>query len=119
MSDGHYRGEAWGRTYAGPTAVLQTQNATLVVTSRPVSLHDRGLFWAHGQEPRRFDAVVVKCPHCEPQMFAAWCARLINVDAPGSTSANLQSLGHTRCRRPIFPLDENVTFMPRATIYRR
>jgi hypothetical protein len=32
--------------------VLQAGGATLVVTSRPVSLHDRGLFWAHGQEPR-------------------------------------------------------------------
>ena len=108
-----------GLTHAGRTAVLQAGNATLVVTSRPVSLHDRGLFWAHGQEPRRFDAVVVKCPHCEPQMFAAWCARLVNVDAPGSTSANLHSLGHTRCARPIFPLDDEVPFMPVARIFRR
>jgi microcystin degradation protein MlrC len=119
LSDGHYQGEAWGASYAGSTAVLQTGNATLVVTSRPVSLHDRGLFWAHGQDPRRFDAVVVKCPHCEPQMFAQWCARLINVDAPGSTSANLQSLGHTRCPRPIFPLDAEVPFQPEARVYRR
>ncbi len=24
----------------------------------------------------------LKSPHCEPHMFAAWCAKLINVDAP-------------------------------------
>jgi microcystin degradation protein MlrC len=119
LSDGEYRGEAGGLAHAGRTAVLQAENATLIVTSRPVSLHDRGLFWAHGQEPRRFDAVVVKCPHCEPQMFAAWCARLINVDAPGSTSANLHGLGHTRCERPIFPLDEGVVFEPRARVFSR
>jgi microcystin degradation protein MlrC len=119
LSDGEYVGEAWGPSSAGRTAVLEAGNATLVVTSRPVSLHDRGLFWAHGQEPRRFDVVVVKCPHCEPQMFAEWCARLINVDAPGSTSANLPYLGHTRCARPIFPLDEGIVFEPVARLFQR
>src|SRR5262249_40599375 len=119
LGDGEYRGEAGGRTFAGRTAVLQAGNATLVVTSRPVSLHDRGLFWAHGQDPRRFDAVVVKCPHCQPHMFADWCARLINVDAPGSTTANLPTLGHTRCARPIFPLDDGVVFEPVARVFQR
>ena len=36
-------------------------------------------------------------------MYADWCARLINVDAPGSTSANLPTLGHTRCRPADLP----------------
>ncbi len=119
ISDGHYRGEAWGGSYAGPTAVLESEHATFVVTSRPVSLHDRGLFWSVGQEPRRFDAVVVKCPHCEPQMYKAWCSQLINVDIPGSTSANLKSLGHTLCERPIFPLDTDVTYERRVSLFQR
>lgn len=29
-------------------------------------------------------------------MYADWCARMVNVDAPGSSSANLSYLGHTR-----------------------
>ena len=99
--------------------MLDSGNFTLVVTSRPVSLFDRALFRAHGQEPSRFDLVVVKSPHCEPHMFADWCGLLINVDAPGSTSANLKSLGHTRCTCPIFPLDEEVVFHPKVEIYRR
>ena len=41
LSDGDYRGEAGGRTFAGRTALLQAGNATLVVTSRPVSLHEQ------------------------------------------------------------------------------
>jgi microcystin degradation protein MlrC len=84
-----------------------------------VNLFDRSLFWAHGQEPSRFDAVVVKSPHCQPHMFAEWAARVLNVDAPGATSANLPSLGHTQCRRPIFPLDDGVTFEPRVKVFRR
>jgi microcystin degradation protein MlrC len=119
LSDGEYHGEGGALTHSGPTAVLQAGSATIIATTRPVSLHDRGLFWAHGQEPRRFDAVVVKCPHCEPRMFRSWCARYLNVDAPGSTSANLHSLGHTRCARPIFPLDPGATFDPTPRVFRR
>jgi microcystin degradation protein MlrC len=120
LSDGHFRSESYGeKWYSGDTAVLQAENLTLIVTSRPVSLYDRSLFYAHGQDPRRFDAVIVKSPHCQPHMFADWCARLINVDAPGATSANLHSLGHTRCRRPIFPLDGDVSFTPEARVFRR
>lgn len=119
LSQGHYRGEAWGDSYAGPTAVLQAGTLTLVVTTRPVSLHDRGLFWSVGQDPRQFNAVVVKCPHCEPRMYADWCDQLINVDAPGATSANLPTLGHQKCLRPIFPLDPEVSFEPKTFIFCR
>jgi microcystin degradation protein MlrC len=89
------------------------------VGTRPVSLFDRSWFHANGQNPRHFDLVVVKSPHCEHHMFADWCAKLINVDAPGSTSANLKTLGHRNCARPIFPLDGVVDFMPVADVFRR
>jgi microcystin degradation protein MlrC len=120
LSDGDIVSESNGAVWrAGTSAVLQVGRHTVIATSRPVSLYDRSLFLAHGQDPRRFDAVVVKSPHCQPHMFADWAARVINVDAPGSTSANLKSLGHARCRRPIFPLDAAVSFRPHAEVYRR
>jgi microcystin degradation protein MlrC len=120
LSDGKFRSESFGWPWdSGDTAVLQSDNVTLVVGTRPVSLFDRSWFCANGQDPRRFDLVVVKSPHCEPHMFAAWCAKLINVDAPGSTSANLRSLGHTRCARPIFPLDDVSEFRPVAEVFHR
>ena len=90
-----------------------------MVGTRPVSLFDRSWFYANGQDPRRFDMVVVKSPHCEPHMFRSWCAKQIDVDAPGATSANLRSLGHQNCARPIFPLDEGVEFQPAADIFQR
>ena len=120
LSDGKFRSESFGWPWdSGDTAVLQAGNFTLVVGTRPVSLFDRSWFYANGQDPRHFDAVIVKSPHCEPQMFADWCAKLINVDAPGSTSANLRSLGHTRCARPIFPLDGAIDFHPVAQMFQR
>jgi len=120
LSDGKFCSESFGWHWdSGDTAVLDAENLTFVVGTRAVSLFDRAWFHAHGQDPRRFDLVIVKSPHCEPHMFAQWCARLINVDAPGSTSANVRSLGHKRCARPIFPLDAGVSFVPRADIFRR
>ena len=120
LSDGVIRSESFGsRWTAGPTAVLEWGRVVLVVTSRPVSLYDRALFLAHGQNPQRFELVVVKSPHCEPHMYSDWCGRLINVDGPGATSANLRSLGHVNCRRPIFPLDAVARFEPQASVFQR
>jgi microcystin degradation protein MlrC len=120
LSYGRFRSESHGGFCdSGRTAVLQSENITLVVTSKAVNLYDRSLFLAHGQDPAAFDAVVVKSPHCQPHMFERGAQLLLNVDAPGSTSANLQSLGHSRCARPVFPLDKDVTFTPKAKIFRR
>jgi microcystin degradation protein MlrC len=118
LSDGRFQSESHGEEWnAGRTAVLKSANFTLVVTSRAVSLYDRSLFLAHGQNPALFDAVVVKSPHCQPAFFDEGADHVINVDAPGSSSANLKSLGHRHCRRPIFPLDDNVIWLPEARIF--
>lgn len=120
LSDGRFRSESFGEQWlAGPVAVLEASNVTIVVSSRAVSLYDRSFFYAHGQDPKKFDAVVVKSPHCQPHMYAEWCAELILVDAPGSSSANLRYLGHQRCPRPIFPLDAHVTFNPQPQLFQR
>lgn len=120
LSDGLFRSEhARDLWNGGNTAVLEIGSIVVVVTTHPVSLFDRSLFYAHGQEPKYFDVVIVKSPHCEPHMFKAWAARYIDVDAPGATSADVKSLGHTRCARPMFPLDEHVSFEPKVKIFQR
>ena len=120
LSDGNFISESHGTTWtSGPTAVLETGALTLIVTSRPVSLYDRSLFYAHGQEPARFGAVVIKSPHIQPRFYADWATEVINVDAPGSTSANLPSLGHTRCARPMYPMEPDTAFRPETRVYSR
>jgi microcystin degradation protein MlrC len=104
---------------AGPTAVLTFGNTTVVVFSRTLSLFDRAMYYANGLDPRDFNLIVVKSPHTEYHMYDAWVEKNFNIDVPGSTSANLPTLGHTICVRPIFPLDENVAFTPHATLYSR
>ncbi len=115
LASGPYPFESWGNEQdGGDTAVLQSGRITVIVTSRPVYLFDRSLFLAHGRDPRHFDLVIVKSPHCQDRFFVEWAAANFNVDAPGSTSANLKSLGHRICQRPMYPLDEGVEFKPTA-----
>ncbi len=118
LSRGHAKLETMGLPlYAGPTAVLTFDNFTVVVFSRPESLFDRALYYSNGLDPVDFDLVVVKSPHTEFHMYDQWVTKNFNVDAPGSTSANVASLGHTLCARPIYPVEKDTTFTPKATTY--
>jgi microcystin degradation protein MlrC len=120
LSDGVHISESHGVPwYAGNTAVLEVGRHIVIVTSRAVSLYDRSLFLAHGQDPTRFNLIVQKSPHCQHRFFAAWVEKLIGVDAPGSTSANLPYLGHTRCARPMFPMERDAQFEPKVLLFQR
>jgi microcystin degradation protein MlrC len=121
LSDGQIRYEShgFGPADAGPTAVLEVGRHIVVATSRPVSHFDRALFLDHGQNPKNFDLVVQKSPHCPHYCFRDWAAQLIGVDVPGSTSASLPTLGHTICRRPMYPMELDTVFAPEVQFFSR
>lgn len=120
LSDGRARLETMKSALdAGPTAVLEFDNYTVVVFSRTLSLFDRAMYFSNGLDPKDFDLIVVKSPHTEHHMYDAWVDANFNVDVAGATSANLKSLGHTICARPMYPLDDGVEFKPVATVYSR
>lgn len=120
LSDGTARLETMKSPLnAGPTAVLEFENITLVVISNSVNLFDRAMYFSNGLHPIDFDLIVVKSPHTEYHMYDAWVAKNFNIDAPGATSANLKSLGHTICNRPMFPLDDEVDFVAAPSVYSR
>ncbi len=103
----------------GLTAVLTFDNVTMVVLSKPAFLMDRAFYYANGLDPVDFNLVVVKSPHTEFQMYDLWVTKNFNVDAPGSTSANVASLGHRQCARPIYPIEPDTNFVPHLAISRR
>lgn len=120
LSDGHMNSESHGEHwYAGPSAVLQAGPNTIVLTSRPVSLYDRTPFLSNGQDPAAFDMTIVKSPLCQPRFFNDGAQHVLNIDAPGSTSANVKGLGHTVARRPLYPIDDDFPYTPEPRIFRR
>ena len=108
-----------GPNDAGDVAVLLHQNYTIVAMTKSANLFDRSVFYVAGCDPKRYDLIVVKSPHCEKHMFVDWAERNFNIDAPGATSANVRGLGHTICKRPMYPLDPGIAFTPKAEIYSR
>jgi hypothetical protein len=52
-------------------------------------------------------------------MYDAWVDNNFNVDVPGATSANLPTLGHTICARPMYPMNPDAPFEPVAKLYTR
>ena len=123
---------AWcGQLGLEPTPEMYVANMVAVFREIKRTLRDDGTLWlnigdtffaggsttAYGQDPRQFDLVVVKSPHCQDRFFNDWAAANFNVDTPGSTSANLKTLGHKICRRPLYPIDDGVSFEPRVEVY--
>lgn len=120
LSRGRARLETMGLMMdGGPTAVLTFGNFTVVVLSKPAFLMDRAFYYANGLDPADFDLVVVKSPHTEFHMYDLWVTKNFNVDAPGSTSAHVASLGHRLCARPVYPIEADTNFVPRPVVYRR
>ncbi|MFO1194887.1 MAG: M81 family metallopeptidase [Rhodoferax sp.] len=120
LSDGQARLETMKTGLdAGPTAVLQFDNFTVVVFSKTLSLFDRAMYYANGLNPKDFDLTVVKSPHTEHHMYDAWVDNNFNIDVPGATSANLPTLGHTICARPMYPMEPDAPFEPVAKLYSR
>ncbi|MHA3980820.1 M81 family metallopeptidase [Halovulum sp. GXIMD14794] len=118
LSDGRYRMETWGVPEdAGPCAKLRAGNVTIIAHSKPVQLFDRSLFLAHGEHPQAHDINIVKSPHCQPQLYDDWADTVLSVDAIGATSAQVQTLGHAVCQRPLYPLDDIATFTPVVETY--
>ena len=117
LGDGEYTHEVTRMpAHAGPTAVLRHGNIRIIVISRAVFMMDRAIFLAHGLDPEAADIIVVKSPGAAVRYFT-FASRNYVLDIPGATSANLPSLGHRVCPRPMFPLDENVAFHPKVELY--
>ena len=120
ISDKPFMLEKWGFLQTpGLSAVLKSGNLTIVVTTNPVMQVDRSIYLINNLNPRDFHSIIVKSPHCEPEFYDDWVEDNFNVDAPGATSANLPTLGHENCKRPMYPMEQNTKFNPKVEFYSR
>lgn len=102
-----------------PIAVLKADNVTIVASTEGGILCDRWMYPELGQDPKKFDIIIVKLPHTPHEWYDAWAVRNMTIDVPGAASPNIKTLGHKFVPRPIYPLDEEMEFSPRVEVFSR
>ena len=100
-----------------PIAVLRTGNITIVAATQGGILCDRWMYPAVGQDPKTFDVIIQKLPHTPYEFYDEWAVRNMTIDVPGAASPNIKTLGHKIVRRPIYPLDEDMSYTPQVEIF--
>ena len=108
LSDGAFTTEFGYVVPPSRTAILTSGNLTLLVTQEAAPIVGRKVYQSQGHDPADYDLVVCKSPNGFRTHYQAIAARIVAVDVPGSTSANLKTLPYQHCVRPIFPLDDGV-----------
>ena len=103
----------------GPTAALQIGGITLVCVSKRKQCADPVFFEMHGLDIAGARTVVVKSRGHFRGGFDEFFApeRVIEVDTPGLTSPVLERLDFKGLPRPVFPLDADAKWTPRASLY--
>lgn len=103
----------------GPTAALKIGGINVVCVSKRKQCADPVFFEMHGLDIAAARTVVVKSRgHFRggfDQFFPP--ERVIEVDTPGLTSPVLERLDFKGLPRPVFPLDADAKWMPRAAVY--
>ena len=122
LSDGAYVNDgpmmAGLRVDLGRTALLVCHPASgdpgpgveVLVTSRAETPIDLNAFRAHGIEPTRRRVVGLKGKGHFRAAFEPIARRIVLVEGPGITGADLSRLEFRHVRRPIWPLDRDVTY---------
>lgn len=100
-----------------PIAVLRAGNITIVAATQGGILCDRWMYTELGQEPKTFDVIIQKLPHTPLEYYDEWAVRNMTIDVPGAASPNIKTLGHEIVPRPIYPLDEDMTFTPEVEVF--
>jgi microcystin degradation protein MlrC len=94
----------------GPSAVVRTGNVYVLIVSNSVMTVDPELYRAAGLEPKNAQIVVVKSHIQFRAGYDPIASRIILLDSPGMSSDHIAALPWQKVSRPIFPLDEGVSF---------
>lgn len=98
------------RVDLGPMARLVIGNVDILVSSVRTQTLDPEVFLLHGIDVSRYKIVALKSTQHFRAGFEPVAAEIIASDTPGLTAGDLTVFNHQRIRRPIWPLDDGVTF---------
>jgi microcystin degradation protein MlrC len=109
LSDGIYRNVGPMRDGVlddqGRTAVVDTGGMLVVLTERRMPMWNLQQLRALGIEPTRLRVIVVKAAIAFRAAYAPIARRIIEVDTPGLSTADVRRFPYKILKRPIYPLD--------------
>ncbi|MBI2526513.1 MAG: M81 family metallopeptidase [Candidatus Rokubacteria bacterium] len=94
----------------GTTAVLDVNGVKIILISHRWQTLDPEMIRFVGLDPLEDKILVVKSTIHYRAAFEPLASEIIEVDAPGLSSSNLERFDFKRLRRPIFPLDREATY---------
>jgi microcystin degradation protein MlrC len=116
ISDGRYRNNgpmhAGVEVNLGPTVVLVVNGIDVLVTTFPETPIDLNVFRSHGIEPASKRVIALKGKGHFRAAFEPISSRVVLVEGPGITGADLGRLDFTKLTRPIWPIDASVKWEP-------
>jgi len=109
LSDGIYRNVGAMRDGVledqGRTAVIETEGILIVLTERRMPMWNLQQLRNLGIEPAKLRIVVVKAAIAHRAAYAPIASRIIEVDTPGLSAADVRHFRYLRLQRPMYPLD--------------
>ena len=96
-----------------PSAVLDVQGITVIITSRRTPFHRISDFTVLGLDPHAFELIVVKIGYLEPELRQL-AGRALLALSPGAVDQGLESAHYQRLTHPIYPYDPDFAWSPPA-----
>ncbi|MDX6593257.1 MAG: hypothetical protein QOJ13_2453 [Gaiellales bacterium] len=90
----------------GRVAVVECESLTVVLQSRAVMANDQNMLRSCGIDLGSLSAVDLKGAAAVRAGWESRAARIVDVDSPGPTAADVTGLGLGNVRRPLWPFDE-------------
>jgi len=95
----------------GLTVVLETpQGHTIVLTSKRMPPFSLEQILSLGIDPESKRLIVVKGVIAPRAAYEPIAKKILTVDTPGSTSANIHGFEYKRRRRPLYPLESDASY---------
>jgi microcystin degradation protein MlrC len=118
LYDGWFTGDGpmiGGQRYCyGPTAAVAVDGLEILVVTNAGQMLDLQQFKAFGIAPETKRAIALKSQQHFRAAFAPIAGRIVVADGGGLSTADLSRFPFTRVRRPIYPLDPDMTFEPKV-----
>lgn len=97
------------RIHMGACAVFETKGITLLLTSLKTPPFDLGQWRVAGIDPKRFQVIGVKAAVAHRQVYDRIASAHFTLDTPGPCQLDLRGVPYRRIRRPVFPLDSELS----------